>query len=257
MARNPLALLLVSCCAVGDASYTPLATRAPKRAAATSAPLKLPPTSTTVRTGGSLWSRLFNNVLPTKASRSKPGSPSYDVRFSQRSVAALKPAPRQDGRLRDRGTNTGGTYSHEYWFDPRMHSWGNTGLRGAIHAFFAPLATYIIDQRSYSGIDVRSLVHSTLPADATVLDLCCGTGFSAVPGATCVDTSEEMLRIARVRRPDCTFEQGNAESYGRTCSFDVVTVMFAMHEAPLAGRRCVAAVAPFRVSLPLPPGPRP
>jgi SAM-dependent methyltransferase len=128
-------------------------------------------------------------------------------------------------------------YSAVYWYDPRIHVWGNTGVRGAIHAAFAPLATYVIDQLSYEGFDPRKAVHATIDPSASVLDLCCGTGFSSARGATGVDTSGEMLSVARLRRPDCTFVRGNAEKFGNTDSFDVVTVMFATHEAPAAGRR--------------------
>ena len=39
-----------------------------------------------------------------------------------------------------------------YWFDERMHNWGNSGLRGRFHAFFAPLATRVIDELSYKGV---------------------------------------------------------------------------------------------------------
>lgn len=45
--------------------------------------------------------------------------------------------------------------------------------------------------------------------------------------------------MARLRRPDATFVQGNAETYGETNSYDIVTCMFATHEMPAAGRRRV------------------
>lgn len=126
----------------------------------------------------------------------------------------------------------------KYWFDPRIHVFGNVGLGGAMHALVAPVATWMIDKLSYAGFDVRNHVLDTMvDSDATVLDLCCGVGFSSARRATCVDTSGEMLWMARARRPDCTFFQGNAETFGMPRSFDVVTVMFAMHEAPARGRR--------------------
>ena len=134
-------------------------------------------------------------------------------------------------------------YEHEYWFDPRIHNWGNVGWGGLVHAIFAPLATYAIDKLSYGGVDVRRKVHEMIPADASVLDLCCGTGFSSARGATAIDTSREMITVAKLRRPDCKFETGNAETYGETNSYDVVTMMFATHEsesAPAsAPRACV------------------
>lgn len=128
-------------------------------------------------------------------------------------------------------------YEHEYWCDPRIHTWGNVGLSGLLHAICAPLATYAIDSLSYGGVNVRKQVQSNIPAGASVLDLCCGTGFSSAPQATGVDTSREMLAVAKLRRPDCKFEFGNAESYGETDSFDVVTMMFATHESARPDRR--------------------
>jgi len=133
-------------------------------------------------------------------------------------------------------------FSATYWYDPRIHTWGNIGARGMFHAFFAPFASWVIDQLSYSGYDVRQAVKNHLAASNpgdTVLDLCCGTGGSCAPGATGVDTSNQMLVMARLLRPDCQFFQGNAETFGETDSYDVVTVMFATHEAPAAGRRAI------------------
>lgn len=126
-----------------------------------------------------------------------------------------------------------------YWYDPRIHVFGNIGIKGRIHALMAPLATAMIDHTSYSGLDVRRKLLGLLPTDATVLDLCCGTGFSTAPGAHGVDTSNEMLEVARWRRPDATFSFGNAESFGDEQSYDIVTCMFATHEMPEYGRRRV------------------
>lgn len=40
----------------------------------------------------------------------------------------------------------------------RIHSLGNTGLTGWIHAAIAPLATKLIDNAAYQGEDVRTRV---------------------------------------------------------------------------------------------------
>jgi len=99
----------------------------------------------------------------------------------------------------------------EYWFDNRIHTFGNTGLFGGLHAAVAPLATKIIDDAAYRGFDVRTLVSEELrklvgKSEARVLDLCCGVGIStralhaafhdaeAVIG---IDTSPEMLAMAK------------------------------------------------------------
>ena len=58
-------------------------------------------------------------------------------------------------------------YDATYWYHPSIHNWGNIGWRGRFHATFAPLATWVIDQTSYSGIDVRRAQNSVLAAIRT------------------------------------------------------------------------------------------
>lgn len=107
---------------------------------------------------------------------------------------------------------------HEYWCDPRIHNFGNTGWRGLLHALVVPMATHAIDRFAYDGVDARKAIHeSEFPEDAEVVDLCSGVGFSSARKGrvTAVDTSSEMLAIARLRRPDVhVFEVGNAETWG-------------------------------------------
>jgi len=57
-------------------------------------------------------------------------------------------------------------YPHEYWFDHRIHTFGNTGFWGAIHAAIAPLSTKIIDNIAYKGVNIRQQVSKTLFLDA-------------------------------------------------------------------------------------------
>lgn len=101
-----------------------------------------------------------------------------------------------------------------YWQKAKIHNFGNTGIPGRIHAFVAPIATYIIDKTSYGGRNVRKEVHQMIAGSGTVLDLCCGTGFSTAHGAVGVDASVEMLGMARSVHPLKTFQIGNAETYG-------------------------------------------
>jgi hypothetical protein len=49
-------------------------------------------------------------------------------------------------------------YPSEYWFDNNIHTLGNTGMLGYLHAAVAPLATKLIDNSAYDGDDVRSMV---------------------------------------------------------------------------------------------------
>lgn len=126
-----------------------------------------------------------------------------------------------------------------YWLDPRIHNFGNVGTLGGLHAAVAPLFTHLIDRIAYDGVDARKRIHSVINPDHSVVDLCCGVGFSTFPGALGVDASPEMLGMAKLRRRDANFLKGNAETFGGDASFDVATIMFGMHEMPQYARRRV------------------
>jgi SAM-dependent methyltransferase len=118
-----------------------------------------------------------------------------------------------------------------YWFNPKIHNFGNTGILGNVHAASTPFITRLIDYKAYDGRDVRKEIYNTF--EGNVLDLCCGTGFSTKPGHTGIDTSLEMLRLTKVFNPGSNYLCGNAESYGK--EFDTVSCMFAFHEMPRVG----------------------
>jgi len=94
-----------------------------------------------------------------------------------------------------------------YWFHPKIHTFGNTGVFGALHAAIAPLATKLIDAAAYSGENVRvqaarNLRKRVAKSGANVLDLCCGVGISTRALRTAfhdanallgIDTSPEMF----------------------------------------------------------------
>jgi ubiquinone/menaquinone biosynthesis C-methylase UbiE len=162
----------------------------------------------------------------------------------------------------------------EYWNDARIHTLGNIGFFGALHAALAPISTKMIDMVAYNGTDVRFMVAEELStkiksSQARVADLCCGVGFStqalrkAFPNAETVigvDTSNEMITMAKflslhlaTLKPivnffservakicggtAATFKIGNAENTLLPAkSFDLVTIMYAFHEAPREGR---------------------
>ena len=127
-----------------------------------------------------------------------------------------------------------------YWRDPRIHNFGNVGVRGALHAALAPLSTRIIDHVAYNGSDVRAeLLEAHVAPNDAVVDFCCGVGFSTRARATGVDTSDQMLAVARARRSDALFVSGNAETWGDDDAYDVATCFFAMHEMPRGARRRV------------------
>jgi len=124
---------------------------------------------------------------------------------------------------------------YPYWYNPAIHTLGNTGFLGNIHAISSPGITKFIDKKAYSGIDVREKIYED--TTGTVCDLCCGTGFSTKPGQTGIDTSKEMLRYAGIFNPGSKYIFGNAETYGNDNEFDVVTCMFGFHEIPEEGHK--------------------
>ena len=124
-----------------------------------------------------------------------------------------------------------------YYFDPRIHTFGNHGMLGKFHAKIAPYFTKAIDLSVY-GRDVRKDAFDKYH-DKNILDLGCGTGFSTAEriGSLGIDTSAEMIEEATKQFPTKKFEYGHAEHYQPEQSFDVVTAMFLMHEVPSFARK--------------------
>lgn len=65
----------------------------------------------------------------------------------------------------------------EYWFNNRIHTFGNTGILGALHAAVAPMATKMIDDLAYKGVDARvhlaeKICQGIKKEGARILDLC-------------------------------------------------------------------------------------
>jgi len=186
----------------------------------------------------------------------------------------------------------------EYWFNNKIHTFGNTGFWGGLHAFVAPVATKIIDTIAYDGKSARELIAERLCNKVSVqnpriLDLCCGVGISTRAlekafGSKAevligLDTSPEMIAMARaitshrqgmfsfqdnfksalmplasvvhdakVKAKSMINKAGNTVKGVSTCTsyvmgnaqrtifpgqtFDLVTIMYAFHEAPKYGR---------------------
>ena len=102
------------------------------------------------------------------------------------------------------------------WRDPRIHSFGNQGVWGGLHAGIAPFFTWMLDKSAYGGVNVREATafqlafqhrHQGLPT-RKILDLGCGTGPMTRAMALAfendgaevlgVDTSKEMLAMAEL-----------------------------------------------------------
>ena len=152
------------------------------------------------------------------------------------------------------------TAKTKYYYDKRIHNFGNTGLGGQLHSKLAPYATKLIDDKCYNSVNIRQAilsnynqefykVHERLPK---LIDLCCGTGYSTAANQIGIDTSDAMLSAAQAtlsaaqatlsqalkkqqKNKDITktqFIKGNAENYGKSEEFDTATLMFAFHEMP-------------------------
>lgn len=135
------------------------------------------------------------------------------------------------------------TYFDNYWYDPRIHNFGNIGFKGIIHAFLAPTASKLIDYLSYNNTNIRFNIVNSIPDEYNVVDFCCGIGFSTKKNSIGIDTSNEMLNIAKFINFNKTFINNNVENYGYENSCDVVTIMFATHEMHSKARRKVISNA--------------
>jgi SAM-dependent methyltransferase len=140
----------------------------------------------------------------------------------------------------------------KYYYDSRIHNFGNVGLGGQLHSLLAPYATTMID----NSVNIRQYIlskynqdfyknHEKLPK---IIDLCCGTGTSTAPNQLGIDTSEHMISKAILSKAKLNqakknqlslkththtqFLIGNAENYGQPDEFDTATIMFAFHEMP-------------------------
>ena len=118
-----------------------------------------------------------------------------------------------------------------YYYNKDIHNFGNIGFGGFIHSELAPYATKYIDNIRYKGRDIRKEIMENY-YDKSILDMCCGTGMSTMPNSIGIDTSPEMINVARRYNKDCEFYLANAENYKPQQEFDIVTCMFAMHEMP-------------------------
>ena len=125
----------------------------------------------------------------------------------------------------------------DYWDDPRIHTLGNTGFGGIVHASLAPFVTKLIGNIVYDDRDVRGeIIRQYEGSNKRILDVCCGTGMSTPYGAIGIDMSREMIRMGEYMKPGRKFVLGNAENWGNTYEFDIVTCMFGLHEMPRSAR---------------------
>jgi len=128
----------------------------------------------------------------------------------------------------------------KYYYDRRIHNFGNIGLGGKIHSLLAPYATKLIDDKCYNSVNIRQAILSKYNQDfynkyeriPKLIDLCCGTGSSTATNQLGIDSSLPMLSAAKAQLSNTQFIKGNAENYGQPQEFDTATLMFAFHEMP-------------------------
>ena len=118
-----------------------------------------------------------------------------------------------------------------YYYNPHIHNFGNIGIGGKIHSELGPLFTKLIDNIRYDGRDIRSEIMEPYK-NKKVIDLCCGTGLSTLENNLGIDTSNEMLNVARRYNNKSNFKYGNAEFFGNDKDFDIATCFFSFHEMP-------------------------
>lgn len=110
---------------------------------------------------------------------------------------------------------------------PTIHTLGNVGFWGAVHAALAPLSTKLIDVLAYGGKDVRQMVRTNYASrcdsfvfahdlyslqvanelsqkvkssKARVVDLCCGVGISTRALRSAFPDAETVMGIDTVSR---------------------------------------------------------
>ena len=126
-------------------------------------------------------------------------------------------------------------------FHPAIHNFGNTGITGKLHAKLALIATKLIDNFAYDGINMRKLVATGMKdvydENISILEIGPGVGtltkelkkvgFNDI---TAVDTSKEMLNEAKKIVKNVTFDKYNGADYKK--NVDVVIISMVMHEMP-------------------------
>lgn len=143
----------------------------------------------------------------------------------------------------------------EWWDNPIIHTLGNSGIGGMMHAELAEFGTRTIDKKAYNGVDVRSeltnkYLYKVPHADNVIgVDFGCGVGLSTnslynslndrfkkvnVYG---LDTSKQMINKARSINTNkkITFFNENVAKQPLVDfknKVDIITIMYLLHEVP-------------------------
>lgn len=148
----------------------------------------------------------------------------------------------------------------KYPYHPKIHTLGNIGIGGKIHAKIAPYVTKLIDYSAYNKRNIRKEIYENIIENYDnhpyILDLCCGVGMSTPKHEKCIgiDTSQEMINEAKYihKNMENNFLIGNAEDVYDTIDFnshfinnnlydfngfDITTIFFGFHEIPQEARQ--------------------
>lgn len=129
-----------------------------------------------------------------------------------------------------------------YPYNPNIHTIGNHGFMGRVHAEIAPLFIEFTERAIYDD-HIRQRMVEELGKDKSILDIGCGVGISTsnAKGSLGIDTSMPMIEKAKILYPDKSFALGNGEHWECDKGFDAVTTMFCFHEIPQQSRKHLIA----------------
>ena len=125
-----------------------------------------------------------------------------------------------------------------YPYNPKIHTLGNHGILGKLHAEIAPIFIGMTDRIIYNE-NIRQRVIDQIGPNKSVLDIGCGVGISTSnsQGSMGIDTSKPMIEKARKLFPKKKFAVEHGEHWGGTKDFDIVSSMFCFHEIPQESRK--------------------
>ena len=139
-----------------------------------------------------------------------------------------------------------------WYYDNRIHNFGNIGLGGKFHAFTAPYTSKLIDKISYDNENIRfKSIYNCLPYvdnnkdNIRILDFGCGVGISSSSieyvfpraGITGLDCSVSMLNnCPKYDRIEFKKELVHKTTY-KDETIDMINCMFLFHEVPSHGRK--------------------
>ena len=81
--------------------------------------------------------------------------------FQQKRTSKVAPKRGVQKQSNSKPSVKGDNDSNEYWFHDDIHTLGNTGILGGLHAAMAPISTKMIDFLAYNGTNVREIVSTS------------------------------------------------------------------------------------------------